>query len=70
MLEEGERGAKGHPGSEAGRPVGEEGEWPRFHGNRLGHIWEFALLPTAQMLLLVAVGSIGGVAGLQTPEEV
>lgn len=37
MLEEGERGAKGHPGSEAGRPVGEEGEWPRFHGNRLGH---------------------------------
>ena len=37
MLEEGERGAKGHPGSEAGRPVGEEGAWPRFHGNRLGH---------------------------------
>ena len=27
-------------------------------------VWEFALLPTAQMLLLVAVGSIGGVAGL------
>lgn len=27
-------------------------------------VWKFLLLPTAQMMLLVAVGSIGGVAGL------
>lgn len=37
MLEEGQSSAQGHPGSEAGRPAGGEGEQSRLHGNRLGH---------------------------------